>query len=161
MHPRSTLTHEQRAALVGLFEQGFGYKSAARQVGVGKKPARNLYDRWQIRGSVVLVRKPNTSVYPFEVKRDAVLRFLAGESRGSIAKDLGLSRPDLVRKWARIYEQQGEDGLRPKPKGRPAKSGSKPSKPLSETEQLRRQVEYLQAENAYLKALRDLMRKEQ
>ena len=29
MHPRSTLTHEQRAALVGLFEQGFGYKSAA------------------------------------------------------------------------------------------------------------------------------------
>lgn len=90
-----------------------------------------------------------------------MLRFLAGESRGSIAKDLGLSRPDLVRKWARIYEQQGEDGLRPKPKGRPAKSGSKPSKPLSETEQLRRQVEYLQAENAYLKALRDLMRKEQ
>ena len=44
MHPRSTLTHEQRAALVGLFEQGFGYKSAARQVGVAKKPARNLYE---------------------------------------------------------------------------------------------------------------------
>lgn len=31
MHPRSTLTHEQRAALVGLFEQGFGYKSAASE----------------------------------------------------------------------------------------------------------------------------------
>ncbi|WP_396134259.1 helix-turn-helix domain-containing protein [Arthrobacter oryzae] len=36
-----------------------------------------------------------------------------------MAKELGLSSPLLLEKWARQYRTEGEDGLRPKPKGRP------------------------------------------
>lgn len=44
--------------------------------------------------------------------------------------------------------------MKPKPKGRP--KGSAAPRLLSEEEKLRRQVERLEAENAYLKKLRDL-----
>jgi transposase len=50
--------------------------------------------------------------------------------------------------------QGGDEALKPKPKGRP--KGSTDPKLLTEEEKLRRQVERLEAENAYLKKLRDL-----
>lgn len=35
MHSGSQLTDDRLVAWVGLFEQGFGYRGSARQVGVG------------------------------------------------------------------------------------------------------------------------------
>lgn len=61
MHLRSQLTYEGWAVLVGLFEQGFGYRGSARQVGVGLESVRSLYRRWRIRDTVGLVRKPEAS----------------------------------------------------------------------------------------------------
>ena len=61
MHLSSQLTYERRAVLVGLFEQGFGYRGLARQVGVGLESVGSLYRRWRIRGTVGLVRKPEAS----------------------------------------------------------------------------------------------------
>ena len=46
------------------------------------------------------------------------------------------------------------------PKGRPPKASSLAAGGVSELEMLQRRVEYLEAENAYLKALRDLMNNE-
>ena len=42
MHSGSQLTDERLAGLVGLFEQGFGYRGSARQVSVGLESARSL-----------------------------------------------------------------------------------------------------------------------
>lgn len=61
MHSGSQLTDDRLAAWVGLFEQGFGYRGSARQVGVGLESARSLYRRWRIRDTVGLVRKPEAS----------------------------------------------------------------------------------------------------
>ncbi|MGV9182965.1 transposase [Arcanobacterium canis] len=101
--------------------------------------------------------KPFTSRYSFEFKLQAVQRALGGETRPAIAKDLGLSSPKLLDKWLSAYRSKGEQGLRPQPKGRPKKDPSKPVKPVSEIDQLKRRLEFLEVENAYLKALRDLM----
>lgn len=147
----------EREALVALFEQGWGYTAAAKRVGVGLKTSQNLWDRWRIHGRLALVHKPFHSKYSFELKLEAVQRFLEGESKPAIAKDLGLSSPKLLESWVRIYRTEGSDGLRPKPKGRPKKDPTKLSQPVSEIDQLKRRLEYLEAENAYLKALRDLM----
>lgn len=119
MRLSSKITVEQRARLVELFKAGYGYKSAARVVGCGKKSSRNLWDRWRNHGSLALVEKTSKFVYPFEVKRAAVQRFLDGESKPEIAKDLRLSSPKVLDVWVRAYRDKGEDGLRPKPKGRP------------------------------------------
>lgn len=91
--------------------------------------------------------------YPFEVKLAVAQRFLGGEPKTDLAREFDLSSPGIVQRWGRALREQGEDGLRPKPKGRPKKSAT----PVGEVEMLRREVERLRAENAYLGKLRALM----
>ena len=155
----SSLTGSDQKRLVALFEQGCGARVAASCLGLSYKPCERFYNRWRIHGSLVLVNKSYKRVFTFEVKRDAVQRFLAGEPRMSIAQDLGLASPNVLTTWVKIYRERGEEGLRPKRKGRPPGMGK--SRVLSRTEELERRIKYLEAENAYLKALRDLMNNEQ
>ncbi|WP_216402738.1 helix-turn-helix domain-containing protein [Arcanobacterium phocae] len=156
----SKATAAQREALVELFEQDWGYRSTAMRVGVGLKISQHLWDRWRIHGRLVLMQKPTHAKYSFEVKLQVVERFLSGQTKMSIAKELGLSSPKVLERWVRIYRDKGVDGLRPRPKGRPKKDPQAASRFISEVDQLKRRLEYLEAENAYLKALRDLMNNE-
>jgi transposase len=155
MHTRSSLSEAQREAAVALFEKGVGYGSAARSLDAPRVPVRALYGRWRIHGQGVLVARPVRS-YSFEFKRALVERFLAGESGPDLAVEAGLASRELLQKWVRAYRREGEDGLRPKPKGRPRKPDSPPPADLSELERLRRENERLRAEVAYLGKLRAL-----
>ncbi|RCV50630.1 helix-turn-helix domain-containing protein [Marinitenerispora sediminis] len=65
----------------------------------------------------VLVAKWTKKSYPFEFKVEAVRRALAGEPKADLARELGLSSPKLLEVWARTYRNEGENGLRPKPRG--------------------------------------------
>nr|VDG62193.1 Transposase [Streptococcus thermophilus] len=100
------------------------------------------------------MEKPNNQRYSFEAKKEVVERSLAGESRMDLAREFNLSSDQLVKDWVIKWRKGGDEALRPKPKGRP--KGSVAPKPLSEEEKLRRQIARLEAENAYLKKLRDL-----
>jgi transposase-like protein len=105
------------------------------------------------------VTKQTKRKFTFEFKLDAVRRFQAGESQVALAKELQLSSPDLIKKWARIYRNEGEDGLRPKSPGRPTSPPKAPTQPESELQRLRRENERLRAEVAFLgkvNALRDV-----
>jgi transposase-like protein len=104
------------------------------------------------------VTKSTHRKFTFEFKLAAVRRFQAGESQVALAKELELSSPDLIKKWARIYRNEGEDGLRPKPRGRRISSPKAATQPESELQRLLRENERLRAEVAFLgkvKALRD------
>ena len=105
----SSLTESDQTRLVALFEQGCGAAAAASCLGLSFKPCDRFYNRWRIHGRLVLVNKSHKRVFTFEVKRDAVQRFLAGETRMSIAQDLGLASVNVVTSWVRIYRDQGED----------------------------------------------------
>ena len=59
-----------------------------------------------------------------------------------LAREFGLSSEHLVGGWSRKWRKGGDEALKPKP--------------LSEEAKLRRQIARLEAENAYLKKLRDL-----
>lgn len=100
------------------------------------------------------MEKPTKQHYPFAIKKEIIERYLKGESRMELAQEFGLSSEQLVKDWARTYRTEGWEGLIPKPKGRP--KGSTKPKTLTEEDKLRRRVEQLEAENAYLKKLRDL-----
>lgn len=101
--------------------------------------------------------KPTKQSYSFEVKLAIVQQFLAGEgSMSELARDHDLSSPKLLQTWVRAYRREGEDALRPKPRGRPQANNSQSVPEPSEVELLRRDNERLQAENAYLKKLRAL-----
>ncbi|WP_456283677.1 helix-turn-helix domain-containing protein [Microbacterium sp. JZ101] len=102
-----------------------------------------------------MVKRDNPS-YSFEFKLALVERFLAGESAAELAEEAELSSPVLLKTWARKYRNEGEDALRPKRRGRPPGANS-PQAEESELERLRRENEYLRAQNAYLGKLRALM----
>ena len=154
MRASSSLNVVQREQLVELFEQGLASKAAARVVGVSRYAARRLYRRFQLHGRLCLVEKPNKQHYSFETKKEVVERHLAGESMMGLAREFNLSSDALVKDWMVKWRKGGDEALRPKPKGRP--KGSAVPKRLTEEEQLRRQVARLEAENAYLKKLRDV-----
>ena len=154
MHPRSTLSLSQRELLVELFESGLGSQSAAVELQVSKEASKSFYRRWKLHGRLVLVDKSSKDIFPFEVKREVVDRFLAGESKMELAEAFGLSSPQIISLWVRRWRAGGDDALKPQRAGRPA--GSARKEPATEEELLRRRVKLLEAENAYLKKLRDL-----
>ena len=154
MRARSSLNEQQREQLVECFEQGMGETAAANALGVPKNAVRLLYRRFQLHGRLCLVEKPTKQQYSFEFKKEVVERHLSGETKMNLAREFNLSSDQLVSYWSRQWRKGGDEALKPKPKGRP--KGSAAPKPLTEEEKLRRRIARLEAENAYLKKLRDL-----
>lgn len=152
MQSSSSLTVWQRGAAVRLFEAGLGYRVVATRLGVSWPAVARLRDRWSLRGAGALVSKQR-GVFSFELKLEVVRRFVAGEATAiELAAEYGLASPKTVQKWVAAFRREGEDALRPKPKGRPAKAAA----PGDELERLRQENLRLAAENAFLKKLRDL-----
>ena len=152
MHPRSSMTAEQRLAAVGLFEEGFGHCAVSSRLGVSVRAVEGLENRFKIWGRAALESRPTKQVYSFEFKLALVRQFLDGEgSLPELARMHQLSSPNLLRTWVKTYRERGEEGLRPKAKGRPKEAFSPEQAEPTELEKLRRENQRLQAENAYLK----------
>lgn len=157
MRRDSKLTAEQRWAIMVMCEAGYGPKAIGVRLDVSRHRVRGLYDRWRIHGKDALVSKSKTQRYDVAVKVDVVQRFLAGESKPTLAQEFGLSSPRTVSRWVREYRDQGEDGLRPKQRGRPPGV----TREETEVERLQRENLYLRAEVDYLKKLKALRAQKQ
>ena len=154
MAQRRSMSEEQRQAAVALFATGHGRNTVAAQLGVSPWAVRALEHRWRLRGAGALVMKPTKQTYPFAVKQEIVQRVLAGETKIALAQEYGLSSPQLIARWLRVYRAEGDEGLRSKPPGRPKQDLAAPE---SDVEELHREIERLRAEVAYLGKLRALM----
>lgn len=101
--------------------------------------------------------------WTYEDKAKAVQRVLDGESYNEVAHSLGMSTISPISTWHQKYLEFGWDGLKLDGRGRKRKMGSKPIKPsksksqAEEIVELRKRLEYLEAENAYLKKLAALV----
>ena len=158
MHPSSSLSEAQRSAAVALFEQGRGYSATARYLGVSRGPVREIHRRWVLHGRKVLVAKPTKTQYSFEFKLEVVGKVIdEGAAAQHVAQHYRLSSATLVQTWVRAYRRLGEDGLKPKPKGRQPKDADSCAEELTDLARLEQELERLRAENAYLKKLRALM----
>lgn len=157
MGTRRSMSDEQRQAAVALFASGQSRRAVATQLGVSPGAIRALQQRWQIWGDAALVGKPTKQTYAFDVKHEIVHRALAGETKLALAQEYGLSSPQLIAKWLRVYRADGDDGLRPKPHGRPKQDAVIPAGDDGELAQLRRENARLRVEVAYLEKLRALI----
>ena len=96
-----------------------------------------------------------------------IIRIENGESYNSVAASAGIN-DGLLNKWHKIYLQDGIEGLQSLKRGNP-KMNNKPKikkslDDMSDKEKIKyyqEQLEYLEAENAYLKKLRALVQKKQ
>ena len=76
----------------------------------------------------------------------------SGQPQGFMAR-FGIASQSPLEKWCRLYRDGGDEALRPKPKGRPGGSASRPRAPLTRERELEERVRKLEVENAYLKKL--------
>ena len=96
-----------------------------------------------------------------------IIRIENGESCNSVAASAGINDGLLI-KWHKIYLQDGIDSLQSLKRGNP-KMNNKPKikkslDDMSDKEKIKyyqEQLEYLEAENAYLKKLRALVQSKQ
>ncbi|GAA3138816.1 hypothetical protein GCM10020255_014770 [Rhodococcus baikonurensis] len=118
MYSKSTLSHTDAVSALELFEQGYTAKSVAISLDLAQNPVQMLYQRWQLRGAGALVTRDRRQ-YDFETKLEIVRRHVNGESGRVLAEEYDLPSPTTVANWTVIYRRDGEDGLRPKRRGRP------------------------------------------
>ncbi|MFD2639572.1 transposase, partial [Piscibacillus salipiscarius] len=132
-------------------EGPLGYGLLAKKYEVpGKGQIRKWVDAYKALGEDGLRRKRSTTVYPVQFKLD-VLNFIrqTGASYKETAIEFKLNNPSLIAIWLKTFSNEGIEGLKEKPKGRPPMSGkrktkqSKQEKAMSREEQLERENELL------------------
>ena len=152
---------EVRKAAVGLFNRGHGYKSAAKALSVPRNTMRQwLYVYRSFGSEVLLAMDGKQARYTYEQKVAAASAVVdGGMSKPDAMREYGIMSLAPLERWCRLYREGGAEALRPKPKGRPKGSTSKPRE-MTREQELEIRVSKLEAENAYLKKLRALVERD-
>ena len=142
-----------------MIEDGYSINYINVHYGSDAKLLKVLWHRYQESGIEGLKKKRNI-LSTFEIRKRIVSDIENNHLSLHAASIKYGPCPERIKVWLRIYRAEGLSGLeRIKKRGRPPGMGrpKKNSKPLTELERLRKEVEELKTENALLKKVRALV----
>lgn len=110
MSHKSKLSTEEKVQIVqDCIEGRIGQTEAARRVGVDESSVRAWIAKYQSEGSYGLFQTEKNRVYSEELKRQAVLAYLAGNgSLQEICKKYRIRSKRQLRNWIKVYNSGGD-----------------------------------------------------
>ena len=168
MDKRVKYSIKQKVAAVRSILRGrSSIRGAARELGCEKGVVRSWLAHYKQDGIEGLQLRNGR--YSPSFKLQVVRAYLKkGLSLNQVATKFKIPNIGVISRWVITYKHWGAEGLLPKTKGRkklamskkPKKKVSQSSAVASKSTELQKEVEYLRAENAFLKKLEALVQQE-
>ena len=152
------LSYEDKVQIYELRKQGYSLEKLSNKFGINNSNLRymiKLIDRY----GMEFVKKGKNRYYSPELKQEMINKVLHEDwTKDRVSLEYSLPSRTILLNWLAQYKKNGYTIVE-RTRGRPPKMGRKPKKKpegLTELERLQSENEYLRAENAILKKLREL-----